>query len=80
MRVSLFFMPTPATMEYIADLVVRRALADAAKQDRPISELLAESYPFSERDKCDHIWYAALARHGVEEQATRTRAAGASSA
>ncbi len=59
-------MPTPATMEYIADLVVRRVLADAAAHGRPVSELLAERYPFSENDRCEHIWHAALARHGID--------------
>jgi hypothetical protein len=59
-------MPTPATMEYIADLVVRRVLADAAAHGRPVSELLVERYPFSESDRCEHIWHAALARHGID--------------
>jgi hypothetical protein len=60
-------------MEYVADIVVRRALADAAAQGRPASEVLAEHYPFCEKDGGDHIWRAVLARHGIETPAAGTK-------
>ena len=68
-------MPADATLEYVADIVVRDVLAAAEAHGRPIAELLVERYPFSEKDRCEHIWRAALKRYGLERHLRAMRAA-----
>ena len=61
-------MPTPATLEYVADLVVRRALIEASSKGRAIHDVLNEFYPFAEDDFCRRVWMEALRRHGLKVQ------------
>ena len=70
-------MPTPATLQYVADIVVRRAVIEASSHGRPLQDVLAEFYPFSEDEFCRRVWDEALRRNGVKVPEPTRKAAAA---
>ena len=61
-------MPQPSTLAYVADLVIRRVLADVdGNSDLP--QALEDAYPFDESLDSRRIWYQALVRYALTDKA-----------
>ena len=63
-------MPQPSTLSYVADLVVRRVLANA-DSSKDIAQALEEAYPFDRSPQARRIWLDALIRHAVHSEASQ---------
>jgi hypothetical protein len=72
-------MPEPSTLSYVADLVVRRVLADA-DANTDIAQALEEAYPFDRTPYARRIWVDVLIRHAIPQivtsDQTKSHAAG----
>jgi hypothetical protein len=55
-------MPQASTIFYVADLVIRRVLAEADESTN-VQEALDRAYPFDDCYECRRIWQNALSRH-----------------
>jgi hypothetical protein len=55
-------MPQPSTLSYIADLIIRRVLAE---EHRDLAAALERAYPFDDCLEARRIWLDALLRHAV---------------
>lgn len=67
-------MPQPSTLSYVADLVVRRTITDAAAD--PTIDLIAkleEAYPFDESVTARRIWLDALIRYSLAVDADKAK-------
>jgi hypothetical protein len=69
-------MPQNTTLEYVADLVIRRAIAEVGKGPA-LASVLERIYPFANNDRCREVWEKALERHdlkcAVEKNLATTR-------
>jgi hypothetical protein len=57
-------MPEISTLEYIADLVIRRTVAEVGLGTDLVSAL-ERAYPFSDDNDSRSAWTEALRRHGI---------------
>jgi hypothetical protein len=70
-------MPEPSTLSYVAELVVRRVLADTEK-NTDLATALEEAYPFDQSPAARRIWLETLLRHEViADNAVRIKASAA---
>ena len=58
-------MPQPTTLAYVADLVIRRVIADLDATDLELAEALENAYPFDDAPEARRIWMDALQRNAV---------------
>jgi hypothetical protein len=65
-------MPQPSTLAYVADLVIRRVLADVHDKST-LLVALEEAYPFDESTDSRRIWYQALVRYALIEKAATSK-------
>jgi hypothetical protein len=62
-------MPEASTLSFVADLVIRRTIAEA-KPGCDVRKLVDDAYPFDESVTARRIWLDALIRYSLE---TRTK-------
>ena len=58
-------MPQRSTLFYVANLVVRRVLAEAGPET-DLAEALRRAYPFDNSPEARRIWREVVLRYGVE--------------
>ena len=57
-------MPEISTLEHIADIVIRRTIADVGR-GRDLITALERAYPFPDEDVFREAWTEALRRQGI---------------
>ena len=62
-------MPQPSTLSYIADLIIRRVLAEE-HTDAHLVAALERAYPFDDSLQARRIWLDALLRNAVASART----------
>ena len=62
-------MPQPSTLSYIADLIIRRVLAEG-HTDVDLAAALERAYPFEDSLEGRRIWLDALLRNAVASART----------
>jgi hypothetical protein len=63
-------MPQNTTLEYIADLVIRRAIAEMGRGPDLVLAL-ERVYPFTDSGRGREVWEKALERHNVKRTGMR---------
>jgi hypothetical protein len=57
-------MPEPSTLEHVANIIIRRTIAEV-QDPQQLAEALARACPFTEDPRFYEIWLRALERHGI---------------
>jgi hypothetical protein len=58
-------MPSRSTLEHVADIVIRRTLAEVGRTEE-LASALAAAYPFAQDPTAYAIWLQVLRRHDID--------------
>ena len=64
-------MPQPTTLEYVADLVIRRTLLEVGKGP-DLAPALERAYPFPDHHDYSKVWQRALHWHNLTDDIPRS--------
>jgi hypothetical protein len=57
-------MPEPSTLEHVANIIIRRTIAEV-QDPQQLLDALSRACPFTEDPRFYEIWLRALERHGI---------------
>jgi hypothetical protein len=57
-------MPEPSTLEHVANIIIRRTIAEA-QDPQQLMDALSRACPFTDDARFHEIWLRALERHGI---------------
>ena len=57
-------MPEPSTLEHVANIIIRRTIAEVQDPEQ-LLDALSRACPFTDDPRFYEVWLRALERHGI---------------